>query len=87
MPTGKRTERVTSPEAAKTFADERRRLGDVVAWTVTRENECYVARPSCGVAYGAAIRLEAGTIDHLRRQLPKGLTAYPGGWEVVEVWI
>lgn len=87
MPKGIRTERAIDRDAAKTFHQERRKLGDVVAWTVTREDENYVARPSCSVKYGAAIRLEAPTIDRLRSQLPRGLIAYPGGGDVVEVWI
>lgn len=87
MAKGKRNEKVIDRKAAIEFQQERRRVGDVIAWNITQDQQRFIARPRCTVPWGAAVRLEAPTLDDLRNKLPPGLCHFPGDEAVVEVWI
>lgn len=87
MPKGKRNEKVIDRQAAIEFHHERRRVGDVIAWNITKTEECYLAHPRCSMPWGPALRLEAPTLDALRDKLPPGLCHFPGDGVTLEVWI
>ena len=87
MPKGKRTEKLIDRKRAVEFHTERRRVGDVIAWNVTREPDRFVARPKCAMPWAPALVLQATTLDDLRRKLPPGLCYFPGDGTTLEVWI
>ena len=86
MPKGHPRLVIANHKQACEFQAERKRANDVVSWNISQTNLGFVATPRCAKAR-QPLRLLAPSIEAIRRQIPPGLTYYPGDGETIEVWI